>query len=61
MTKEGFVEDSTRNPSGTKTTPQLLKKRVKCNKNRLLSKRCVLSAKDWGILLLNVLIEKWLT
>ena len=57
MGYEGFVEGSTsRNPSVTKTTPTQVKS--KYNKNRLLSQRCVLSAKDWGILILNDLTKK---
>ena len=35
VAKEGFVEGSTWNPSGTKTTPTP-QVRMKCNKNRLL-------------------------
>ena len=57
MANEGFVEGSNSwNPSGTKTTLNQVKSEAQ--QELLLSQRRVLSAKGWGILLLNVLTKK---
>ena len=54
VANERFVEVSTCwNPSGIKITPTKVKSEA-----RFLSQRCVISDKDWGILILNVLKKK---
>ena len=57
LANEGFVEGSNSwNPSGTKTTPTQVKSEAQ---QELASKsRRVLSAKGWGILILNALTQK---